>query len=136
MKIKNYFLLIFVLVTSFKCSKVGESRNTLFVKNNSTDTITFYVEVGKHLYPDTTIEETKIVMPKVSFGNSFPWSTGLKWEKFFDQLPRDTLSIYVFNLDTLKKYDWSVIRNNYKVLRRYDLSLPDLERMKFKIEYP
>jgi hypothetical protein len=48
----------------------------------------------------------------------------------------DTLSIYVFDTDTLNTYDWVKVKVGYKVLKRYDLSLDDLKQMNWTITYP
>ena len=60
----------------------------------------------------------------------------LKWSKFFRELPHDTLSVFIFHTDTLKNNSWEEVRDHYKILKRYDLSLSDLEKMHFKIVYP
>ena len=51
-------------------------------------------------------------------------------------MPGDTLSIYLFHVDTLAKYSIDEIREDYKVLQRYDLSLEDLEHLDYKLSYP
>jgi len=38
--------------------------------------------------------------------------------------------------DTLKNDSWENIRDNYKVPKRYDLSLDDLKNMDWTINYP
>ena len=48
----------------------------------------------------------------------------------------DTLSVFVFHIDTLLSHSWKEIRNGYKILVRYDLSAEDLESLKGKIYYP
>ena len=58
------------------------------------------------------------------------------WEKYFNLLPRDTLSIYIFHTDTLNKYPWNIVKEKYMVLKRYDLSLSDLKQLDFKVSYP
>lgn len=56
--------------------------------------------------------------------------------KIFKQLPRDTLSIFIFHTDTLNKYPWEKIRDEYKILKRYDLSFEDIKRLGYKVPYP
>ncbi|MFN6946551.1 MAG: alanine/glycine:cation symporter family protein, partial [Cytophagaceae bacterium] len=51
-------------------------------------------------------------------------------------LKRDTMSVYVFHLDTLASYSWEVIQREYKILSRYDFGLSDLEALGFVISYP
>lgn len=61
---------------------------------------------------------------------------GLDYEEKFSYLPSDTLSIYIFHTDTLNKYPWKKICDEYMVLKRYDLSLGDLKQLKFTVPYP
>ncbi|NII25715.1 hypothetical protein HB364_11515 [Pseudoflavitalea sp. X16] len=127
-----------LLLMSFRCGKLAETRNSFSIKNNAAHSISFYVAaVGiQHKYPDTAIENNQVPMQSILPGKSADWGTGLKWEEFFKALPTDTLSVYLFHPDTLQKYNWAVIRDQYKVLRRYDLSLQDLKGLNFEIPYP
>jgi hypothetical protein len=50
--------------------------------------------------------------------------------------PKDTISMFILSKDTLDKYDWAKIRSDYNILKRYDLSLADLQRMNWTITYP
>ena len=58
------------------------------------------------------------------------------WEEEIESLPKDTLSIFIFSTDTLNKYSWEEVRRDYKILRRYDLSIQDLELLDYKVYYP
>lgn len=51
-------------------------------------------------------------------------------------IPSDTLSIFYFHPDTLKKYTWEEVRQGYKVLQRYDLSIEDIQKLKNKNDVP
>ena len=51
-------------------------------------------------------------------------------------LPKDTLSVFIISCDTLNKYGYDVVAKENKILVRYDLSIPDLERMGYNIPYP
>lgn len=46
------------------------------------------------------------------------------------------LHIHFFSRDTVEQVPWERIRDEYLVLRRYDLTLEDLEAMNWIIEYP
>ncbi len=58
--------------------------------------------------------------------------TGVKYEN----MVKDTLSVFFFHQDTLQKYKWQEIKDKYKILKRYDLSLNDLQNLNFSIPYP
>ena len=49
---------------------------------------------------------------------------------------RQTVSLYIYNPDTLAKYKWQQIIDDYNILKRYDLILGDLQRLDFKVAYP
>lgn len=89
-------------------------------------------------YPDTTL----------TFGRNcveYPIKpNGMTYEVFYDRtieewfliLPKDTMSVYFFNYDTLQHYSWETIRREYKILQRYDLSIEDLHLLDDNIVYP
>ncbi|MCR4773506.1 MAG: hypothetical protein K5854_04030 [Prevotella sp.] len=52
------------------------------------------------------------------------------------RLPKDTLSVFIISCDTLNKYGYDVVAKENRILVRYDLSIPDLERMNYNIPYP
>ena len=47
-----------------------------------------------------------------------------------------TLNVYVFDASVVENTSWEVVARDYLVLKRYDLSLDDLKRLDWKIEYP
>ena len=52
-------------------------------------------------------------------------------------LDKDIEMYYLFDIDTLKKYNWSEIAKGYKVLKRVDFDTwEDLEKCNFTISYP
>jgi hypothetical protein len=57
-------------------------------------------------------------------------------EKWILDLPHDTLSIYFFSQDTLNKYSWEEIQRDYKILRRYDLSIEDIHKLHNEYDIP
>ncbi|HNB11084.1 MAG TPA: hypothetical protein PK754_16140, partial [bacterium] len=59
-----------------------------------------------------------------------------RWEERFEDLPAETLMIFIFDADTLDQVPWEKVRSEYKILRRYDLSLQDLKDRDWKVVYP
>jgi hypothetical protein len=108
------------------------------IQNNSTHSITFYVPTPgfRQLYPDTTLPLAKPSMQIVPSGESRSEYSSYPWEQAILEYPADTLSIYLFHFDTLNTNTWDQIRAGYKVLRRYDLSIQDLQNRNFRINYP
>jgi len=48
----------------------------------------------------------------------------------------DSLSIYVFDADTINKYSWEKIRADNIVRKRYDFSIDDLKARNWIISFP
>jgi hypothetical protein len=134
---KPYLILMLISVSGFTCVKLGETKYPLYIINGSSHTIAFYIAaVGiEHKYPDTALISNKFEMGTIRSGGSTLWHSSVPFDRLFELLPTDTLSIYLFHPDTLAKYDWSVIRSEYKVLKRFDVSLDELKRNDFKVTY-
>ncbi len=56
------------------------------------------------------------------------WMKFSNWEDIFAS--KDTIRIFVFHADTVDKYPWEVIRKEYKILKRYDLTRKDIPILK------
>ena len=112
----------------------------LYLKNNSNHSIGFYFSLGGNFgtfYPDTILPTTnQYVIPELKSENRYIYDSGLEWKKIVNDLPADTLSIFIFHSDTLNKYPWEEVREGYKVLIRYDLSAEDLKKLDDVITYP
>lgn len=125
----------FILFLS--CEKLLERVYTIFIYNDTNHNIAIGVsDLGEHLfYPDTLLPpKPEHILIEPSY--SWHYSSFNKWEDNFENSPDDTLSIFFFHSDTLEAYSWEVIREEYKILKRYDLSLEDLQRLDFKVTYP
>jgi hypothetical protein len=86
-------------------------------------------------YPDTTIFFSKPNGFTKSYGYQIT-PTNEPLVEIIDQISSDTLSVYYFHSDTLAKYSWEEIRRDYKVLRRYDLSVEDVKKLYNKYSVP
>lgn len=130
------------LIACLLVSQCGETFHMIRIRNNSENKVSFFSAFPHsylHAYPDTTLHKENDVF--VSFGDIMPFagtSTGgsRSWESKFEEIPSDTLSFYFFHSDTLAKYPWEEIRKDYKVLKRYDLSIEDIQMLDYEITYP
>ena len=129
--------IIFIFLLLFSCEwPYMDKVDPLYIKNKSYHTISIYpARRGfDFLYPDTSITLKYKPYPLESF-----LSTNIdsdNWEEEIEFLPKDTLSIFIFSTDTLNKYSWEEVRRDYKLLKRYDLSIQDLELLDYKVYYP
>jgi len=128
-----------LLLMAFSCDKAADHVYFITVKNNTSHDIQATPGLGPNYmssYPDTAISELKPNFVHIAPNDYSHIELHAKWETIFPRLPADTLSIYIFSTDTLNVYDWSKIRTGYKVLKRYDLSLGDLQKSNWTITYP
>jgi hypothetical protein len=132
-------ILLIIIIVGSNCEKWLEHSYTVDLVNNSGHNIGYYFATGGRYgtcYPDSLPETNEYIMYDISKVISPGMESHLSWEKFFKELPIDTLSVFIFHTDTLNKYSWKEIRDGYMILKRYDLSLEDLKKSHFKVTYP
>lgn len=135
------FLLILLHSCDFMTFVLGLEPNVIWLKNNADYSIGWYVADGAlygNFYPDSLPDTDNQVYHRIEPKEDRviiinPCST---WKRFFNWLPYDTLSVFIFHSDTLEKYTWEEVRDGYKIIKRYDLSLDDIEHMDYTIVYP
>jgi len=130
-----------LLITNFhNCVIPMDKKYRLYLNNNAEHSIGCYFALGDKYgtaYPDTLLPETKqYIIEEISPGDRYILDSGLEWEEVYSKLPKDTMSVFIFHTDTLKNETWNSIRDNYKILKRYDLSLEDLQNNDWTISYP
>lgn len=134
--IKTIFTCSIMLFVNMACDKpfFAKSVKSFWVENHSDHLI---MTLRSYQYPDTTIPDAQNELGGILAGEKAPYDYDIKnWSELFDQLPGDTLSVFIFHGDTIAKYNWQEIRSGYKILKRYDLSQKDLEDMNGTIQYP
>ncbi|HMV25802.1 MAG TPA: hypothetical protein PLH27_08190 [bacterium] len=136
MEIKtNFFIVILLSYNSLSCDGCSDALgfdSRLEVINNSTKKIHFD---GGFTYPDTSIGEI-LSGEDIKPNSQRVFGIQGRWEERFEDLPAETLMIFIFDADTLDQVPWEKVRSEYKILRRYDLSLQDLKDRDWKVVYP
>ena len=137
-------LLLFMLGSCRELFDIPNFQHITFV-NNSDTYVSFYpysftlatLDYGR-FYPDTLLPPAdtgyrKKVLPM----NSCSLTIRIE-EKDLKESPnrKELLMFYVFSVDTLEKYSWEEIREGYRILKRYDLSMDDLDSLNWTITYP
>lgn len=131
MKLKNLLLIsLFIIICSFSCENLFEHAYVIDVHNHSNDTTGCYYSSG---YPDTSLADSKPRLQLIEPDYYTRLESKKKWENIAS---RDTLIIFILNEDTIEKYSWNKIRSDYKILKRYDLSLDDLKNQDWTVNYP
>ena len=132
---KNILILLFSLaLLAADCRKISPVTHycSITVKNNTSGTVAALLGYS---YPDTSIPQDSLVGGILPGKDRFLDTKGY-CDDVFKSLPRDTISVFVFDIDTLTRYPWNEIRNGYKTLKRYDVSLADLKNSNWTITYP
>ncbi|MDO4880740.1 MAG: hypothetical protein Q3983_05620 [Capnocytophaga sp.] len=129
---KKARLLILLSFFCLQCDKFYD----LQIYNNTDRTINIYIADIDTYYPDTLLPLGSNRLREIKINETLYETSMVQWNNILKNLPKDTLSIFIFNTDTLNKYSWEEIRRNYKILKRYDLSIQDLENLDYKVYYP
>lgn len=146
--IKKLIYLLLTTTVLSSCYSWG-GRQVLGLVNNSEIEVSFYpysfypisLKYGS-LYPDTvlkldTLEDYSLIniQPhcRAGFVTSFNHRDIKKGMIPFES---DTLMFFLFSTDTLKKYSWEEIKRDYKVLKRYDITGGELNKLDWTLTYP
>lgn len=123
-----------LLVLLIGCTPIAMDVEALFTVQNNSELPICYA-VGRY-YPDTMIsKDTRIVTLEAN--KSKRVGVGERdMERFFESLPRDTVSIFFLDPDTVKKYSLEKINEEYMILERRDLSYWDLIGNNSKVSFP
>lgn len=61
---------------------------------------------------------------------------GGSWEGAFDEVVNQKLIIFIFDAAVADSVPWETIKKDYLILKRYDLTLKDLDSLNFEVIYP
>lgn len=100
------------------------------VQNNSADTIQYY---ASYSFPDTSILNSK---PRLRFAAPFDFGFWDSKDDFKDLTPSGVISIYILSKDTVDAHSWEEISQQYKILKRYEISISEMENNGWEITYP
>lgn len=118
-----------VIIFCYQCRFPGDSKHEWYFENQTNDTLCVYFAWGyQTAYPDTAlpIDPNKAHILGTPPHKKQEVYNSIEYNKMINNLPKDTLSVFVFHQDTLLKYKWEDIRQSYNILKRYDLSLDDI----------
>jgi len=141
---KNAFtimgILFFMTLLASKCDKppLAEVFYDITIINNSGDSVCalFFDKHSTTQYPDTVLPIERPVLFLIAPSGKYYHYSRVPWSKEFEYLVADTLSIFVLNAKLYQDSSWSYIRDNYHILKRYDLSYENLESLDFNVPYP
>ncbi|WP_373521376.1 hypothetical protein [Aquiflexum sp.] len=134
MKLAIILLMLFVLFLFTTCdSPFVEDVYSIRMQNNINQPLSFTVSFN---YPDTLIPADYNHLRGMPANRTVFYDSKKDWDKVFkEDLPRDTLSVFIFDAIIIPD-DWDEVLLEYKITKRYDLSLKDLECIGFTITNP
>ena len=136
-------ILIATLILFVCCKRIKEDCHYTINFINTTD-LTLYV-IASSEYPDTmAFKLSPNPTADPNFTKVLPEETNAQvlWLRdcielaFKDLITSDTMMVYVFDAQVLDNSTWDVVKENYLILKRFDLSLEDLRKNNWKITYP
>jgi hypothetical protein len=126
------YIVIVILFSGCIHDKVSEEK--IRVVNNSKRRISL---THSRLFPDTSLSEGFDSGCNLIDSTSFCDATvRLGWSLEFDRNPQKVLSLIISDFDTVKKYGADTWRNEYLILKRYDLTKDSLIKLNWTIIYP
>ena len=114
---------LFILLTSSKCLPF---YNYLEIECNAPYDILCIIDLPSDPRKMTEIRPEPIDNFTTKANSHNMMRTLGTWEKFWSLYPDDTVSFFFFHKDTVEKYSWDEIRQNNKLLVRYDIGVRDL----------
>ena len=132
--------ILLVLILLEGCELFMEKWYYIYVRNDSKRYIYVVSADGLasvDLYPDTLLPHSQPHLDLIKPNTIIKLVSSRKWEDRINNLiPSDTLSIYFFDADTVNICGWEEVAKDYKVLKRYDLSVDDLIKTNWTVTYP
>ena len=135
MKQLRRILVLLLVILIFTACPMDYDHGVMFSNNSDTDVYIYLGAISREhggtLYPDTAVAKVRC---------GVPFNQGVTRWYSYDSAKEDswidTLSLFIFDADTFNAYSWEEIQNDYKILKRYDLSPQDLKVLGRKISYP
>ncbi len=141
---KSNIIFVLPILLCGKCDVLENNRGySVSMYNKSNHSINVYFnddENYKSIYPDTIITDFRNRLGQKILSTekkTLISSSSSTLENMFEvSVPNDVLSLFIIHSDTLAKYPWETIRKNYNILKRYDLSIQDIQLLDFTVPYP
>ena len=132
---KKILFILSVIIFNFfySCVLPFDRAYSLRIQNNTDKIIGFTVSEN---YPDTLIYNNYNELCGIKENSYVTYDVKTKLDEYFENLPSDTLSIFFFSMDTINQYGWDIVKKEYKILKRYDISYEDVKNSEWTVSYP
>lgn len=128
-------IILLIVISCGERSPFGGEDDKLIIDNNTQLRLYIYPQIN---HPDTSISSYNPSYSKnyEVLPNSEKRITSRSWDQTVTSSVSDTLMVFFYNADLVDATDWDVVVSDYLILKRYDLSLEDLQGMNWTITYP
>ena len=124
-------VVLFLFLTSFSCDKEDKHISINLVNNTEKS---FYA-ISSYSSPDTSIGSYNVSADILSNTTSKIYSK-VGWVQRIETIEDKTLIIFLIDKDTFAVYSTSDIQENYRISKRYDLTVDELDSLGWTITYP
>ncbi len=116
------FLMLFICMTFlYGCPNIDDAKYKFKIRNQSTDSIYFYQTENFDYFPEY-LNSGFIIAPN----NQVPSATNFSYGKIY---------VWIFDKNIIDNNVFKDVINNDMYLKRYELTLDDLQRMNWEIVY-
>lgn len=142
---KHFIMYLFVIFTLSSCKFLEELITIygLWMRNDSDELIAIwstYDQSTNTLLPQNKPDFDYIARSvDLESENEYPLEEHImiSHRNWLEQLSnKDTVRIFIFNHEIIENTDWSVVRDQYLVEQRYDLTKEQLIGLNYRIAYP
>jgi hypothetical protein len=112
---KKILFIIILVIFNISCENFAKHVVRIKLTNNSN--VDLYMEFQSN--NDTLIRVENFTNTPVSKGKTVQRDLSYSSLKNKNE---NRIQVFIFNKDTLDKYGWGYVKDNYKVIKRYDLT--------------
>jgi hypothetical protein len=141
MKINIYNCLFLTLILFSSCGEKDPNLHNIIWFDNSSEKTLYIIESQTNFKDSLIPAYNPILAGDACNCKSYPHTKDdqLKlrdtYEGRFKDPNIDLIRIFVFDSETINQYGWETIRNGYMILKRYDLTLEDLNKLYWTVKY-
>ena len=133
-----FTITVWMVLLASSCNKEDENcHKRINIINNSDSDIYYYLSFR---YPDTiTLDPNPTSDPytfRIEHNSEKESSLRRCFEGAINANPEGIIMYFIYDASTLETVPWDTVVKNYLILKRYDLSLEDLQGMDWTITYP
>ncbi len=127
-----------LIIISFIVTGCHRYDKRFKIKNNSSRAIYYATDINNNI--DTVLRETYEEFEandgilKVLPGNTNTQYINFPWEFFFTS-DKDTMYVHILDANVIENIDYEKVRKDYMVLKRYKVTLKDIQTKPITITY-